>query len=200
MRIFLPLLTFILLNNLAGFDFWSSLAVAIWVGYLVRFLGKLNHSIAFREYILMMYSLNYLFSPALTYEVTQNIAIYKMRLTPETYFSIAIPAIFCLHAGLFLLKTKIFTYEFYTDNFQSLRNEKLLKQWLIGGFVIGYGQRFLPGDLGFICYLLGSIKYVAAFALFIMDRHKYRWYLYGLLFLEITGSLAVGMFHDPIVW
>jgi len=200
MRILFPLLTFILLNNAMGFDFWSSLAVAIWIGYVVHFLGKLNHAIAFREYILMMYGLNYLFSPALTYEVTQNIAIYKMRLTPETYFSIAIPAMLCLHAGLFLVKTRIFTYEFYAGRFQTFLNETLLKQWLIAGFLISYGQRFLPGDLGFVAYLLGSIKYVAAFALFIIDRRKYRWYLIGLLFLEILGSLAVGMFHDTVMW
>lgn len=200
MRILLPLLTFILLNNLTGFNFWSSLAVSVWIAYLVHFLSRLNDSIAFREYILMMYGLNYLFSPALTYEVTQNIAVYQMRLNPETYFSIAIPAMLFMHIGLFSLKTKIFNYTFYTDRFQTLLNENLLKQWLIVGFFIGYTRPFLPGDLGFVAYLLGGIKYVAAFALFIIDRQKYKWYLYALIFTEVVGSLAAGMFHDMVVW
>lgn len=200
MRILLPLLTFGLLYNLAGFDFWSTLAVSIWVAYLVHFLQQLNYSIAFREYILLMYGLNYLFSPALSFQIQNNISIYRMRGTPETYFSIAIPAMLCLHAGLYLIKTKIFTLTFYTDGLQKVVNQRMLKQWLIAGFFISYGQRFLGGDLGFIAYLLGSIKYVAAFALFILDRRKYKWYLFGLLFLEIVGALAAGMFHDMVAW
>jgi hypothetical protein len=123
-----------------------------------------------------------------------------MRLDPETYFSIAIPAMFCLHAGLYVLKTKIFSAEFLTTKLQTVLNENLLKQWLIAGFFISYARGFLPGDLGFVAYLLGGLKYVAAFSLFIIDRRKYKWYLFGLLFLELTASLAVGMFHDVVVW
>lgn len=200
MRFSLPLLTFALLYTLTGFSFWSNLAITIWVAYLVHFLSQLNDRIAFREYILMMYGLNYLFSPALTYEVTQNIAVYKMRLDPEAYFSIAIPAMFCLHVGLYMLKTKIFTYNFYTDKLQVLLNEDLMKKWLIAGFCISLMRGFLPGDLGFVAYLLGGIKYVAAFALFIIDRQKYKWYLIALIFLEVIGALAVGMFHDMVIW
>lgn len=200
MRILIPLLTFVLLNNLAGFNFWSCLGVAIWVGYVVHFFLQLNVTVAFREYILMMYGLNYLFSPALTYEVTQNIAIYKMRLTPETYFSIAIPAMVCLHAGLFLLRSKIFTFNFYTDRLQIPVSERLLKTWLIGGTFLGMTQSFFPGDIGFMVYLLSSVKYVAAFSLFVIDRRKYKWYLFGLLAMELVSSLRLGMFHDLVVW
>lgn len=200
MRILIPLLTFLALYVFAEFSVWSCMGISIWLAYLIHFLQRLNYTIAFREYILMMYGLNYLFSPALTYEVTQNIAVFKMRLNPEMYFSVAIPAMLCLHIGLFSLKTKIFQYRFYTDRFQSYLNERLLFKWLIAGFFISYGQRFLPGDLGFVAYLIGSVKYVAAFGLFIINRKKYTWFIYGLLFLEVVGALAVGMFHDVVVW
>lgn len=200
MRILISVLTFALLFTLTGFTLWSCLAVALWVAYVVNFLSKLNHSIAFREYILVMYGLNYLFSPAITYEVTQSLSVYKMRLDPETYFSVAIPAMLCLHVGLFSLKTKIFTYRFITDKIHTVINENLLKQWLIAGFLIGFGQRYLPGDLGFVAYLIGGLKYIAAFGLFIIDRQKFKWYLYGLLFLEVVSAFAVGMFHDMVVW
>lgn len=194
------MLTFVLLYNVMGFSVWSSVAVALWVIYLVHFFLKLNQVIAFREYIMMMYGLNYLFAPAIAYEVTQSFSFFKMRLNPETYFSIAIPAMLCLHAGLYLLKTKIFTFSFYKEGAQNVLSENVLKQWLIAGFLISLGQKYLPGDLGFLAYLLGSIKYVAAFALFIIDRRKYIWYLYGLLFLEVVSALAQGMFHDMVIW
>lgn len=200
MKIGLPLLTFFLLYTLANFDPWSCAAVALWIGYVVHFLSRLNHTIAFREYILVMYGLNYLFSPAITYEVTQSISVYKMRLNPEMYFSVAIPAMLCLHAGLFAIKTKIFNLQFVTGYVQGLVNQELMKKWLIFGFLISFAPRFLPGDLGFVAYLLGALKYLAVYALFIIDRHKFRWFLYGLAFLEVSSSLAVGMFHDVVVW
>lgn len=200
MRILFSLLTFFLLNMLTDFNIWSNMAITLWVAYMVHFLLSLNHAIAFREYILMMYGLNYLFSPAITYEITQSVAVYKMKLDPETYFAMAIPGMLCLHIGLFAIKTKIFTYQFYTDRIQTLVNEHVLKQWLIAGLLLGFLRPFFPGDLAFIVYLLSGIKYVAAFALFIIDKKRYKWYLLAIVFLEMLGALRAGMFHDVVIW
>jgi hypothetical protein len=200
MRFIGAFLAFVLFNLILNFSVWSSAAMAIWIGYLINLVNNVNNSIAFREYILMMYGLNYLFSPALTYEVTQEIAIYKMKLTPETYFSLAIPAMFCLHAGLYTIKTKIFTPTFNLDSVQRFLNESLLKQWLIAGVILYFIRPFFPGDLAFIVYLLSGIRYLAAFGLFILDKKKYKWYLLGILFIEVSRSLAEGMFHDMTVW
>ena len=106
MRFFVPVLTFILLNTFTDFNSWSNTAICLWVYFLTNFLIKLNHSIAFREYILMMYGLNYLFSAAMTYEITQEFTIYNMRISPENYFSLTIPAMLCLYAGLYARQTK----------------------------------------------------------------------------------------------
>ncbi|MDQ6608214.1 MAG: hypothetical protein M3Y85_00110 [Bacteroidota bacterium] len=200
MRLLFVVLTFLIFNFLIDFSVWSSVAIAIWVGYVIYFLSNLNNSIAFREYILVMYGLNYLFAPALTFELTQQISIYKMRLDPAEYFGMAIPAIFFLHAGLFSIKTKIFTYNFNLTRIQALLNQSLLKQLLIIGVLLTFTGPFFPGELAFIVYLLSGIKYVAAFGLYILDKKKYKWYLFGLLFIEAAGSLRVGMFHDLVIW
>jgi len=200
MRILVPLLTFLLLYTFSDFNIWSIGAISIWMIYLVNFLSNLNNSIPFREYVLVMYGLNYLFSAAVQYEITQDIAYYKMKLTPEAYFSMTIPAMFCFHAGLYSIKSKIFSYSFSLSKIQTVLNEKLLKQWLIAGIILGLSKSLFPGDLSFIVYLLSGIKYIAAFGLFIIDKRKYKWYLIGIFVLEVANALQGGMFHDMVIW
>lgn len=149
---------------------------------------------------MVMYSLNYLFSPAIQYEVTQAIAVYKMKITPAEYFPLAIGGIFCFHAGLYSIKTKIFTGDFITTGVQKELNERILKQWLIGGLALTFLGPFFPGELSFVAYLLSSIKYIGAFGLFIIAKKKYKWYLIGILLLEVINALRSGMFHDMVVW
>ena len=198
--IFFSVLVFALLNTFTSFGIWSSVAVSIWLGYVANLIVNLNRSIAFREYILVIYGLNYIFSPALTYELTQQVSFYKMRLSPEEYFPLAIPALFCLHAGLYVIKTKIFTYSFDLDKAELQVNQNLLKQWLIGGVLLSFVSPFLAGDIGFAVYLLSGVRYLAAFGLFIIDKRKYKWYLFGILFIETVNALRLGMFHDLVVW
>jgi hypothetical protein len=200
MQVIGGLVAFVLSNTLLDFSLWSALAVGIWIAYLINFVVNINKSIAFREYILMMYGLNYLLSPALTYEITQKFAIYKMKLAPEVYFSLAIPGMLCLHLGLYAIKTKIFKPDFQFSAAQKQALEPMLMQWLIGGVAVYFIRPFVPGDLAFLLYLLSGIRYLAAMGLFLMNRKKYKWYLLGLLFLEVSRSLSEGMFHDMTVW
>lgn len=200
MRFSLPIITFVGLINLAEFNVWSAGAVAIWIFYLVNFLSKINSTIAFREYIVLMYGLNYLFSAAIQYEITQDIAYYKMRMTPETYFPLAIPAMLALHLGLYTFKTKIFEQKFSLSAIDLKINEVVLRKWLIAGLALTFIRSFLPGDLSFIAYLLSGIKYVAAFGLFIIDRKKFKGYLYLLVGIELFTALREGMFHDLVIW
>lgn len=200
MQVIGALVAFVIFNLFFGFPVWSAAAVGIWFGYLINFVSNINDSIAFRPYIIMMYGLNYLFSPAITYEVTQQLALFKMKLTPEAYFSVAIPGMLCLHLGLYSIKTKIFKPNFSFTREQLLASETTLRHWLIGGIIIYFIRPFFPGDIAFLLYLLSGVRYLAAFGLFIVDKKKYKWYLLGILFVEVSRSLAEGMFHDMTVW
>jgi hypothetical protein len=200
MRVIGGLVAFVFCCFLLNFSMWSSLAIGIWIAYVINFVSGINQRIAFREYIIMMYGLNYLFGPAITYEVTQNFSLFKMKLTPELYFSMAIPGMFCLHLGLYAIKTNIFNPDFNISKTQSTVTETVLKQWLIGGVVAYFVRPFFPAEFAFLLYLLSGIRYLAALGLFVVNKKKYKWYLLGLLFLEVSRSLAEGMFHDMTVW
>lgn len=201
MRFFIPSVAFVLFATAFGYSLWSSAAVALWVLYVCNLAANLNKGIAFREYILVMYGLNYLFSPALQYHLpTQDYSIYRMRISEAEYFSLAIPAILSLQLGLYAIKNKILTVSFSLTPYQSYLNESMLKKWLIAGVIFNFAQYYFPGDLAFVAYLLAGLRYIAVFGLFIIDRRKYKWYLLIVLFLEIAHALREGMFHDMVLW
>lgn len=192
-------MAFLALNALFGLSFLSSLAVVIWFWYVLDLLEKSNDRIAFKEFILVLYGLNYLFSPAISY-LTDSRSPYRMKLPEQDYFLLAIPAIILLQLGMNCIKTNIFQFSFKTVLLQSAMNRNLLLQWLYAGTAIVFLNSFLPADLGFFFYLLSGIRFVAAYGLFIMDARKYKWHLAGISFIEMTMSLKWGMFHDFIMW
>jgi hypothetical protein len=44
------------------------------------------------------------------------------------------------------------------------------------------------------------IRFVAAFSLFSLDRIKYKWYLFLVIFFELYFAISNAMFHDLLMW
>lgn len=187
------------INVWYGLSILSSFAICLWIYYVIDFFEKSNDRIAFREYLMLIYGLNYLFSPALSYRVNQYSG-YHMKLPEEDYFALAIPSILLLQAGLNIVKTKIFQFHFKTVRLQSLLNHKMLVQWFYAGILFRFLNPLMPSDLAFVFYLLSGIRFVAAYGLFLVDKSRYKWHLYAILFLELLMALQQGMFHDFVMW
>ena len=126
--------------------------------------------------------------------------VYKMVIPKEEYFLLAIPSILLLHSGLYLLPVKIFEKDFDSIQVHAKLNEPILKQWIIAGVLLRLVMGVLPGDIAFIVYLLSSIRFVAAFGLIIINFKKYWIYLAIVFGVEVSVSLAQGMFHDAVMW
>ncbi len=183
-----------------GFPMYSSAAIGLWVFTIYELFFNSNERLAFREFMLSLYGLNFLLSPALTYHDPDLAGGYPMKISEEAYFELAIPAMLCLRAGLFWVKTEIFSLNFQTVRLQAIANQEVLRFWLIAGILLKMGMGLFPGDIGFVVYLLSAIRFVAAFSLYAVDPRKYRWWLLLILFFEIATSVQTGMFHDTVMW
>lgn len=199
MKFVFLILLFFALNVWWGFSWWSCAGIALWVYYLIDLFEKSNDQIAFREYLMAIYGLNYLFSPALSYLLNQSGA-YRMKLSETDYFTIAIPSVFLLQVGLNAVKTNIFHFQYKTVRLQSILNQKMLIQWFYAGLFFRFINPILPSDLAFMFYLLSGIRFVAAYGLFLVDKRRYKWHLFAILFLELLMALQQGMFHDFMMW
>lgn len=182
-----------------GFSLLSAMALSLWGYYLIEFFEQSNDRIAFKEYLMVIYGVNYLFSPALSYLIEQD-GVYRMKLPEEEFFILAIPAMFLLQLGLNCIKTNIFTFQFNTLRLQSVLNQAMLVQWFYMGLLFRFLNPIMPSDLAFLFYLLSGIRFVAAYGLFLVDRRRYKYHLYFILFLELAIALKDGMFHDFVMW
>lgn len=187
------------LYAVVGLGFLSSLAIALWIWFLQELFENSNDNIAFKEFILTLYGMNYLFSPAMSY-LTDAASVYRMKLPEEDYFLLAIPSMLLMRAGINCIKTPIFQFNFRTVQLQSVLNQNVLVTWLYAGTAIRFFNNLIPGDLAFFFYLLSSVRFVAAYGLFVMDARQYKWHLLGILFLELLMALQQGMFHDFAMW
>jgi hypothetical protein len=179
---------------------YSIFAIVITLYYARLLFLRLNVTLAFREFVLFIYSVNYLFSPALVYLLQDSGYVYKMRIPESEYFILTIPSILLFHYGMFVGSSKLFNINLKSIKFGTYLNQQLLISWIILGVFLSVFAKYIPTSLAFIAYLLAMLKYIAAYSLYIFDKRKYRYYLLGLLIFEISNALFGGMFGDLFLW
>jgi hypothetical protein len=181
-------------------DFYFTFSTSIFFSLLIRFIHISNYALAFREFVLLLYALNYLLSPSISFLLSERVTTYNLKLSPEAYFNLAIPGfgLFCL--GLFSIKTNLFTPDFSSINITSLINEKLLKNITIIAILFSLLNSLVPGELAFIIYLISLIQYVSAFSLFAINPQKnFIWPAITLLYI-LYKAFLLGMYHDALMW
>jgi hypothetical protein len=181
-------------------EFYFSFSLSLLFTILFRFITVSNHIFVFREFSLLLYVLNYLVSPSISFLLGETVKIYNLKISPEAYFNLAIPGFILFYLGLFSIKTNLFSPNFSAINISTIVNEKLLKKVTIIAILSSLLTSFLPGDLAFVVYLFSLIQYVAAFSLFALNPQKnIVWPSITLLFILYKSFLA-GMYHDAIMW
>ncbi len=166
----------------------------------MRFVSISNNSFVFREFVLLLYAINYLLSPSISFLLGEKVTVYNLKISPEAYFNLAIPGFILFYVGIFSIKTNLFRPNFGDVNISTIINEKLLKKVTLIAALSYLFTSFLPGDLAFVVYLFSLIQYVAAFSLFALNPQKnFVWPAITLIFVLYKSFLA-GMYHDAIMW
>lgn len=188
-------LIFIIFRN----DFYEAIVFCILILLLYRIFFYSSISFVFREWTLLLYAINYLVSPIITYQLPQEQVRYGMKITFDEYFNLALPGYLLFAIGLYLLPTKVFQINFKLVNNASMVNQTFLVKLTIVGLLLKIISGFLPGELSFFAYLLSMIRFVGAFAL--ISISKKNWYWSGIVLLfELATSFLAGAFHDALMW
>lgn len=193
--LFLSLIGFVLFSEpYAAFAFGLTISIAF------RIILTATVSFVFREWALLLYSVNYLLSPAITYQLEAEKLSVPMKISSDYYFSLAFPGFILLYLGMFLFRTKIFKPNFNSISKITLINERFLVQLTLFGVVCDLLMDFLPSDLAFLIYLLSLLRFVGIFSLFASNSKKY--WLLALLILgfELFHGFKTALFHDSIMW
>jgi hypothetical protein len=178
-------------------------AIIMSLGYLYNLVSNSNNYIAFREFTLVMYSLNYLFSPAILYNYNDaDFLYYKMNCSIELYFVNAFIGVLSLHIGMFFFKTDIFKTDFKLLKVQAILNDKVLKNWTIGGLLLHYIllKVPMPAEIGFFILLLSALRYIGFFGLIVINPKKHLYLLLVVGLYEFYVAISGGFFHDLLIW
>ena len=102
-----------------NWDFYSCLGVSVFFYYLYSLFIKSSYQIAFKEWTLVLYALNYLLAPALILHIDQDKVNYKIKLDAESYYLLIFPGILMFHLGMNFFKTRLFYTDFNTFRVQT---------------------------------------------------------------------------------
>jgi hypothetical protein len=180
-------------------EIFSAISIGIFVLLVFKIFYESNKQFVFREWTLLLYCLNYLLAPAITYIQPEDLVTYGMKIPRDQYFNLALPGFLFLSAGIYILPTNIFKVNYSQINQSTVVNKDFLKKVAIYALILRLISSVFPGELGFIFYLLSMVRFIAAFALLSISRKL--WYYSALILaLELTSAFVAGMFHDAIMW
>ena len=199
MKKFLFWIFVLLVVSLLGVNIFYSLSYGIFLILVIEVVLESSKKFVFREWALLLYALNYLVAPAITYQLPEEQITYGMLIPPGEYFNLALPGFLFFALGMFILPTKIFKLDYYRVGQSTIVNKDFLIKATIFGMVLNASSQFIPGEIAFFAYLLSTVRFVGAFALLSIDRKL--WYLSAIvILLELGSGFLLGMFHDAIMW
>lgn len=191
---------FFILGYLLLDEVYYALAIGISGYFLLRIIFESSTIFAFREWAMFLYAVNYVFSPTMTYQLDQTLLTYPMKIGAVDYFSIAIPGFMCFYFGMYFFKTRIFSPRMEKVKRDARHNKSLLVIFVAVGLTLRLISSDLPSELAFFAYLVSSLRFVGAFALFALDSKKYWTWVAAVLMVELYLSAIAGMFHDSVMW
>jgi hypothetical protein len=181
-------------------DIFAFISISFSLYILVKLIANSNKYFIFKEWVILLYSLNYLISPLLAYQYGSESQIFKMKIAYDDYFSIAIPAILCFYLGLNLIKTKVFFVNVEEMKKSTLINSKFLVNLTIISVLIRLFQSEIDNSFRFFLYLISLLRYVTSFSLFAVNPKK-NWFWPSLIIgIDLFYSLLIGMYHDLLMW
>lgn len=178
---------------------YAGISIALFLLFLFRIIFKSNDILVFREWCLLLYTLNYLVSPLMVYDLPQESVVYGMKIPAGDYFELALPGFFCFWIGMYLIPNKLFKLKYTLINKVASVNKEYLKRLLIVSFLLNFFSNYLPGELSYFVYLFSLVRFVCAFSLYSIDTRLWYWPTFVLVF-DLFSSMLRGMYHDIIMW
>lgn len=185
------------------------IAIGLFVYFLLNFIDSIGKSYNLMDITILLALFQCMLMPSIVYHVYNEDALvialkYDMGVSAEAYFGYMFPAVIALIIGI---KLPELLQPSYALKFTKAVNES--RKYLTGkgnlgilmiiiGFVAGFLQIFIPGDLQYVAYLFGKLLYVGVLYTYFSDARNRTWYLVGGIIAIVANSLAQAMFGELV--
>jgi hypothetical protein len=113
---------------------------------------------------------------------------------------LSIPGFLFFLVGMYSIRTTCFKIKFNDIHKLSIVNEGFLKKITLIGLLLKIASLFVSGEIAFIIYLFGLIRFVGAFALMGINLKRYIIWPVSILLFELALGFIFGAYHDAIMW
>lgn len=179
---------------------YAAIVSLIGIYLIIQLLKNSNKILVFREWTLLLYALNYLIAPLITYNISQDKISYPMKIDEDQYFNLAVPGFLFFIIGLYIIPNKLFRPNFIQLNKVSKINESFLLKMALFGVCLRLLSPFVSSEIGFVIYLLATLRFIGAFSLFSLNPRKYLILNVLILGLELIIGFLNGLYHDALMW
>jgi hypothetical protein len=203
------LLASLFVMSKGDFLLYEVFSIGLFVFFLLSFIDSIGKSYNPFDITILLAIFQCLLMPMIVYHVFNNDAFvialkYDMGVSAERYYEFVFPSVIMLIIGL---KLPPALYKGYLTDFKNAISRS--KGYLVGkgnigillmiiGFVSGFLQIFLPGELKYVAYLFGKLLYVGALYTYFSDHKSKSLYLMIAVVGILGQSLAQGMFGELI--
>ncbi|MBU2652034.1 MAG: hypothetical protein KKA81_13985 [Bacteroidetes bacterium] len=198
------LLLYLLLEVFSGMYFLSSAGLALSLVIFMKFVNDIGNKIEIRDVIALIAALQWLVGPILAYNFLPEHPLYYMSVSEEVYMNYVFTGTFIFIIGMYLpiARERTIGKEQFEVLENFVQNRKSLGYILIGiGLLFSFMSKFVPGSLAFLFYLLGNMQFVGIFIVLFADKSFSKWIVFGAVMgALILNSVAIGMFHELIIW
>lgn len=196
-------LAFMLILSVGSMPFYSSLGVALFIFFSLKFFLELGKTIEIRDLIITIALLQWIVGPILKYHFSPDDIFYYMAVPEETYISFAFPAslffiIGMYFPGLYKKPDSEYHIKMVHDLLKKYPNIDLI---LVGiGVAAGIVEDFAPESVRFFVFLLGGSRFIGLFFLVLNDR-KFKWQIFtAVLFWLFIETVRDAVFHELLLW
>jgi hypothetical protein len=184
-------------------DIYVVIGFFLFFTFLSRFVSASNKTIAIREFMIVLYGVNYIISPYLTYRNSAkqtSVFEYGMKIPEDFYFEIIVPGYLALIFGLFVFKIRAVKPNVGRIALAVKNNIQLVKSTFFIGLSCLFIYTNFSGSLNFVLYFISLFRYLSVFALIVFDKKKYLVWFVLVVIIDVFISLRSFMFHDLLLW
>lgn len=184
--------------------FYEFVSLTMTFQFLLLLLRKMGTTIPIKEFTAFIYCVQLLIGPIWTYRFYPNIKIGFMIVNEDVYFPFTLTYILAFFLGLFFPRfsnSNVILSQLVTRSINKKESEVIGIILIVIAFVAQTASSLFPSPgLSFIYVLLGSLRFVGLYYLWIA-KYKYRYLFLLAVFLPMSVlSLGGGLFIELFIW